>query len=197
MAPPRFTPVQLWWLAILVSGGKGRTDIAAGVAGAESGGDPAAFNVNTDAQHSVDRGLWQINNYWHREVSDDCAYRALCNARNAYRISNGWTNFTPWSTYNHGLYLEHMPPASGLPVPIPDSLLSRLWKPANLPAGALLTPGSAPFGNPGITGGGTPSGQDYSGKVKRTGERGGYHGSRINDTANAISRLSSGRRLPT
>src|SRR5690348_16070470 len=42
------------------------------IALAESGCDPSARGVNTDG--TVDRGLWQINNYWHPDVSDQCAY---------------------------------------------------------------------------------------------------------------------------
>jgi len=41
---------------------------AVAVALAESNGDTNARNVN--AGGSVDRGVWQINGYWHSEVSD-------------------------------------------------------------------------------------------------------------------------------
>ena len=193
MSHPTFTPVQLWWLASIVSGGKGDTRTAAAVAGAESSGNPANFNVNTDAQHSVDRGLWQINSYWHHEVSDDCAYRALCNARNAYRISNGWHDFHEWSTYTSGFYLEHFPPASGLPVPIPDNLLSVRWTPdrgdgtpSPLTSGALVI-------TPAVTPAATDGGPDSSPKIRHTGRRAGVHGSTLNQMIQAVHNLPRGR----
>lgn len=193
MAVPQFTAEQLLWLAILVSGGRGNVAIAAGVAGAESSGRPDAQNVNTDAQRSVDRGLWQINSYWHSEVSDDCAYRPLCNARNAYRISNGWRDFTPWSTFNKGLYLEHMPSGLLAGVPIPASQLSTYYPPASH-APAFAPAGANPFtGQVGIAPPAPAPAQDHSSKTQHTGQRAGVHGSSVNDAANAIHRIPVGR----
>lgn len=40
--------------------------------------------TNTEGNYppdSIDRGLWQINNYWHYEVSDECAYDLDCSTR--------------------------------------------------------------------------------------------------------------------
>ncbi|WP_052685006.1 FG-GAP-like repeat-containing protein [Lentzea aerocolonigenes] len=78
--------------------------VAVAVGMAESRCDPSARYVNSDSHNSVDRGLWQINDYWHPEVSDSCAYNAACNAREAYRISDQGTDWTPWSTYKSGRY---------------------------------------------------------------------------------------------
>lgn len=72
------------------------------VAMAESGGNPGATNTNDDSHHSVDRGLWQINNYWHREVSDTCAYTPKCAAGAAHRISNGGSSWSAWATWQNG-----------------------------------------------------------------------------------------------
>jgi Lysozyme like domain len=75
------------------------------IATAESG-------LRTDAQGhntgSVDRGVLQINSYWHAEVPDACAYDPACAFRQAYRISNGGTNFTPWTTYTNGAYRAYL-----------------------------------------------------------------------------------------
>ena len=49
-----------------------KEDLAVAVAKAESGLNPAAKNVNTDG--SIDRGLYQINDKYHPEVSDAVAY---------------------------------------------------------------------------------------------------------------------------
>lgn len=196
MADPAYialTPEQLWWLAKIVGGGHGDTRTAAAVAGAESSGRPWAFNVNTDTHRSVDRGLWQLNSFWHAEVSDECAYRALCNARNAYRISNGWREFTQWSTFNAGLHLNHYPPVSALPVPINQPYLSFRWRPSGAPPSGLGSPSQPPFGPVGIIVPAEPDRQDYSGKVRRTGQRAGAHGSRVNDAVNAIHRIGVGR----
>lgn len=93
---------------------------AVAVAMAESRCDPAATGHNNGPPPSDDRGLWQINDYWHPEVSDACAYDAACNARAAYRISRGGDDWTPWSTYNNGTYLSYMKQAAdaaGVPAP--------------------------------------------------------------------------------
>ncbi|MGC9668429.1 carbohydrate-binding protein [Planosporangium sp. 12N6] len=75
------------------------------VAEAESAGWTRARLINTDC--SVDRGLWQINSYWHGEVSDACAFDPPCNARGTHTIwaAGGWTQ---WTTYNNGAYRSHL-----------------------------------------------------------------------------------------
>ena len=73
---------------------------------AESGGNCGAKYVN--AGGSIDRGLWQINDYWHKEVTDSCAYNCACNGKEAYRISSSGTSWTPWATYNSGAYKSHL-----------------------------------------------------------------------------------------
>lgn len=47
-------------------------DLAVRVAKCESGLNPAAIHKNP--QGSVDRGLFQINSRWHKEVSDETAF---------------------------------------------------------------------------------------------------------------------------
>ena len=82
-------------------------DTAVAIAMAESGGNPSAQNCS-NANNTCDRGLLQINNYWHPEVSDQCAYNPLCAFQSAYTISNGGTDFTPWTTYNNGAYQKFL-----------------------------------------------------------------------------------------
>ncbi len=72
---------------------------AVAVAWAESSGITNARNVNSDSHRSVDRGLWQINSYWHREVSDACADDPACAAKAAFRISNGGGDWSQWATW--------------------------------------------------------------------------------------------------
>lgn len=70
--------------------------LAVRVAKCESGLDPKAKNKNKGG--SVDRGLFQWNDYYHEDISDECAYdpecatRAFCKA-----VKNGhldWWNAT-------------------------------------------------------------------------------------------------------
>lgn len=81
--------------------------MAIAIARAESSFD--THNTNTAGNSAgVDRGLWQINSYYHAEVSDTCAFNALCNAKAAYRISSGGTNWGQWSTYTQGVYAQYL-----------------------------------------------------------------------------------------
>ena len=82
--------------------------IAIAVCLAESAGNPNAVNTYHNTPPSRDRGLWQINSYWHPEVSDAAAFNPQSNAAAAYRISSHGTNWKPWSTYNSGSYRQFM-----------------------------------------------------------------------------------------
>jgi hypothetical protein len=79
--------------------------IAVAVAEAESAGWSHARLIDTDC--SVDRGMWQINSYWHSEVSDSCAFAPTCAAQATHTIwaNGGWTQ---WTTYTNGAYQAHM-----------------------------------------------------------------------------------------
>ncbi|WP_460530553.1 transglycosylase SLT domain-containing protein, partial [Flindersiella endophytica] len=75
---------------------------------AESRCNPLAVGQNGPTagcpSGSRDRGLWQINDCYHAEVSESCAFDPQCNANAAYRISSQGTNWSPWSTFNSGSY---------------------------------------------------------------------------------------------
>ena len=58
--------------------------ISVAIAEAESSGWTRATLVDSDC--SVDRGLWQINSYWHSEVSDACAFDPTCAAQATHTI---------------------------------------------------------------------------------------------------------------
>lgn len=76
---------------------------------AESSGDDHATNANLDG--SLDRGLWQINNRYHSEVSDTTAFNPQGNADAAHEISllrNNTVSFQPWSTYTGGTYQQYV-----------------------------------------------------------------------------------------
>jgi hypothetical protein len=84
---------------------------------AESGGQPKARNTNSDG--SVDRGMWQINNKAHPDVSDSVADDPIGATKAAYKISNGGKNWKPWATYTSGKYLLFMPRAAAAVALIP------------------------------------------------------------------------------
>lgn len=60
----------------------------------ESSWKPDNFHYNKSG--SLDRGLWQINNFYHPEVSKDCAYDPICATIQAIRIikSKGWSEWS-------------------------------------------------------------------------------------------------------
>merc|ERR1711976_1993 len=88
-------------------GSAGACPIAVAVALAESSGNCGATHHNSDTHSTTDRGLWQINDYWHPECSDSCAYDCSCNAGCAVSVwqSSGWT---AWATYKNGLHQKYM-----------------------------------------------------------------------------------------
>lgn len=82
---------------------------------AESGGRANASN-STGNSHGVDRGIFQINSYWHSEVSDAAAYDPLRAAKAAYRISKGGTDWHEWATYGNGAYKQYYGGSGGAQV---------------------------------------------------------------------------------
>jgi peptidoglycan hydrolase-like protein with peptidoglycan-binding domain len=82
--------------------------IAVAVALAESNGQTDAVNVTGNTPPSRDRGVWQINDYWHPEVSDAEAFDPARAAIETSRITNNGADWHQWATYNHGSYLKYM-----------------------------------------------------------------------------------------
>lgn len=89
--------------------GKGLATVIA-IAGAETAGtfDPKITNTAGNTPPSTDRGILQINSYWHPEVSDACAFDPVCSAIQGFRISSQGTSFSPWATYTNGAYKRYM-----------------------------------------------------------------------------------------
>lgn len=80
--------------------------IAVAIALAESGGRVGATHSNTDG--SVDRGLWQINSVHSEYNASQLLTNPAYNAKAAYNISNGGTNWYPWTTYTTGAYQRYL-----------------------------------------------------------------------------------------
>lgn len=79
--------------------------IAYAVAQAESKLNPNAKGYN---KGSIDRGIFQINSYWHKEVNDKCAFDLKCNIQEASRISKKGTEWRQWATFNNNLHLKYL-----------------------------------------------------------------------------------------
>lgn len=101
---PRLTVEQLRTLATSVGFTGEAVDVAAAVAMAESGGDPAAIG---DSGTSF--GLWQVNLPSHPQYKGAELLDATTNARAAFAISSGGANWQPWTTYRNGAYKRFMP----------------------------------------------------------------------------------------
>jgi hypothetical protein len=84
-----------------------RIALSAAIAFAESSFRPWITNTEGNAK-GTDRGLFQINSYWHSEVSDMCAFSASCNTRAAMRISKQATKWTEWWTFNNRKHIPYM-----------------------------------------------------------------------------------------
>lgn len=79
---------------------------AVAVALAESSGFTRALLVNENCTR--DRGLWQINDYWHPEVGEQQAFDPVQNAKAAYEISSQGAAWDQWSTWENGAYKDYL-----------------------------------------------------------------------------------------
>jgi len=85
---------------------------AAAIALAESGGDPDAYNPETQAnapEGEGSYGLWQIYHNKHKEFTPDQLRDPQTNANEAFKIYNDAGGFSPWSTFKSGAYQEFLP----------------------------------------------------------------------------------------
>lgn len=101
-----FTPAEIAAIAQQAGFTGQGLEMAVAIAEAESGGYSDAININKGG--SEDRGLWQINNYFHSEISDAAAFNPQEAAAAAYKISGGGASWTQWSTYENGRYKQFL-----------------------------------------------------------------------------------------
>lgn len=102
-----------WALALCYYAGfRGRNlTTAVALMCAESGRYVGAYHDNYDDAGnlvSVDRGLFQINSYWHADLSDADAYKAIPNAAYAFGLSSG-ENFAQWAAFTSEAYKKFLP----------------------------------------------------------------------------------------
>lgn len=96
---------------------------AIAIAAAESGFDPGATGDQTLANSKWGNsiGLWQIRSlqpgslYLEPIRDPKYLYDPLYNAKAAYQISKGGTDFTPWSTFVNKAYQQYLNLASEVP----------------------------------------------------------------------------------
>ena len=106
------------------------------IAMAESGLNPSATNTQGNSA-GVDRGILQINSYYHSEVTNEQAFDPQSAFVQAYRISNHGTDFRQWATYttsnplvSYKRYLSQVQNAvntSGLPQQLSTQNLASLF----------------------------------------------------------------------
>lgn len=107
----------------------------AAIAGAESGGDPAAKGgPNSDG--SYDLGLWQINDKAHPEITSMNWKDPLLNAREAFNVFQS-QGFDAWVSYHdssskaynaksHADYLKNLKVIEGWDTPMSDDDMKRI-----------------------------------------------------------------------
>lgn len=112
-------------------------DIMAATSLAESGGDPNA--ANEKGEHSY--GLTQINADAHGPVAREALGNPQRAMELAFKVSNGGTDFSPWTMFKNGGYKRYMPgqPMSGgSTAPMPDAGAG-----GGAPAGLLASIGNS------------------------------------------------------
>ena len=52
--------------------------------------------VGSNANGTIDRGVYQLNSYWQSHITDEEAYDARTNIRYAKQIRDEWGNWNAW-----------------------------------------------------------------------------------------------------
>lgn len=121
----KYTPEQIATFAKEAGfSGSGLSTITA-IALAESNGNPTAMCVNCAGvpEHSV--GLTQINILAHPQYNQSQLMNPYQNMLAAFQISNGGTNFSPWTTYTKGTYKKYLSEVESVVKNLPNTILSE------------------------------------------------------------------------
>jgi len=87
-----------------------RLIMAVTIALAESNGYDHAHHDYYNAEGQIvysDRGMRQLHSYWHKEVSDKCAYDPACAAKEVFRITKGGTEWGQWASFTSDIYKNY------------------------------------------------------------------------------------------
>lgn len=112
--------------------GNGLTTITA-IALAESGGNPGAVCNNCAGVKENSIGLTQINTLAHPQYTTSTLLNPYQNMLAAYQVSNGGTNFNPWTTYTNKSYLSHLAEVEKAVLNLPTTILSEPLLPSGPP----------------------------------------------------------------
>jgi len=96
--------------------------IAAAIGMAESGGNPGNIAVNDGGKGYNSYGVMQING---SHPNAQAALDPREGFKQAYTISNGGTDFSPWSTYNKGTYKQYLTPPSTSSAPVAPTISTQ------------------------------------------------------------------------
>lgn len=84
-------------------------DMAYAIAMCESRLNPKAFNDNTTwGGVGRDKGIFQINDYYHPQVSEECVYDYKCNIDYAKELRDSWGNWNAWSCFKFDMHLQFL-----------------------------------------------------------------------------------------
>lgn len=126
---------------------------AAAIALAESSGNPNAVVFNDGGKGFNSYGLMQIN-----AVNDNAVPGGAAAAtdpqtamNDAFILSQGGTNFSPWSTYNSGAYQNFLPSGAQAVASSGDSGMTFSWPGSNTVSPATSGSGSATTSGSGAT----------------------------------------------
>jgi hypothetical protein len=78
------------------------------IALAESSGITDNYN-DKNFDGSIDKGVWQINSIHNEKLPGRDRYDPNISAQLMAIISSNGTNWEPWTVYQTGVYMEHMP----------------------------------------------------------------------------------------
>lgn len=120
-AQTAYTYAQLEQLWINAGGPRSVAPVAAAIALAESGGNPAATNPADNGGTQTSWGLWQISNGTHAQpvpgILSPNVNAAAAVAK--YQAAGGWS---PWGTYDSGAYAAYLSPGTTPDPNVPATL---------------------------------------------------------------------------
>ena len=110
-----WTYQQIYDAAVGVGFTPARAQTISAIALAESGGNTGAVS-SPNTNGTVDYGLVQINSiHFGNGITQAQALSPFSSLNYALKLSNGGTNFQPWTTFNTGAYEKYLQGASPSP----------------------------------------------------------------------------------
>lgn len=108
-SPGTMTILQAYQQARKVGFSHDTAVIAVAIMKGESGLYSAATNTAGNTPPSTDRGIVQINSYYHPNVTEAQAFNTQFSIEYMHKISSGGSSFSPWAVYTGGKYQNYLP----------------------------------------------------------------------------------------